>query len=326
MSVGDHLQEFGGLPTYDFPTADTEGPEKSPGVVLPVTDSVAWRIGVPSYEPEESWGAAFAEFLDTVDSTEVRALVVGCWTEAYETKPDEVFEALLAAKDRFPALRALFLGDIVGEECEISWIHQGQPTVLLEAFPELTELGVRGGQQLVFPAIRHERLRKLTVETGGMSAEVVRGIAASDLPALTHLDLWLGTSEYGGDADTTDLAPILAGTRLPSLKHLALRNSEIQDEVCAALASAPVVARLDVLDVSMGVLTDDGAAALLTGQPLTHLKFLDLHHNYLSAAMRTRLTEALAPAGVKLNLDPDDAYSDEDEDAGTVWRFVAVGE
>ncbi|GAA4600549.1 hypothetical protein GCM10023195_00170 [Actinoallomurus liliacearum] len=38
------------------------------------------------------------------------------------------------------------------------------------------------------------------------------------------------------------------------------------------MASAPVVARLEVLDLSMGTLSDDGATALLSGQPLTHLK------------------------------------------------------
>ncbi|WP_433664105.1 STM4015 family protein [Nocardia sp. CA-128927] len=325
MTVGEHLEALGGLPAFDFPTADSDGTKKAADAEkLPAPDSVAWRVA--AYDESDSWVEAFEEFLDTVDSTQVQAFIVGCWPDAYDTRPDAVFDALVAAKDRLPALRALFLGDMVAEECEISWIHQGRPTVLLEAFPKLTELGVRGGDELEFPAIRHECLEKLTVETGGLDAEVVRGIAESDLPALTHLDLWLGTTEYGGDADVTDLAPILAGTRLPSLKHLALRNSEIQDDICAALASAPVVARLDVLDVSMGVLTDDGAAALLSGQPLSHLTFLDLHHNYLSEAMRTRLTETLEPAGVRLNLDPDDADEEEDEDEGTVWRYVAVSE
>ncbi|PXX55571.1 hypothetical protein DFR70_12140 [Nocardia tenerifensis] len=315
------MAEFGGLPAFDFPADDPEFSGK-----LPEADSVAWRIGVDTYETEKTWAEAFEQFLEAVDSTAVRALIVGSWAEIYETGPEEIFDALIAAKDRLPAMRALFVGDVVGEQCEISWIHQGEATLLLDAFPELTEFGVRGGEELRFPAVRHERLRKLTVETGGMPAEVVRGIAASDLPALTHLDLWLGTAEYGGDADIDDLAPILAGTRLPSLKHLGLRNSEIQDDICAALASAPVVVRLEVLDVSMGVLTDDGVAALLTGQPLSHLTFLDLHHNYLSDAMRTRLAEALEPAGVRLDMDPGDAESDEDEDDGTVWRFVAVGE
>ncbi|MHA5051362.1 STM4015 family protein [Streptomyces sp. SD15] len=322
MTIGSHLGEFHGLPAFTFPNADAEA---SRATSLPSPESVAWRIAVDSYESDEEWEDAFARFLKAVDTTQVRALIVGAWSDVYDSAPDAVIEALVAARDRLPALRGLFLADIVMEECEISWIVQGDVSPLLDAFPDLEEFGVRGGNQLVFPPVRHERLRTLTVETGGMPAVAVRGIAGSDLPALVHLDLWLGTSEYGGDADLADLEPFLAGTRLPALAHLALRNSEIQDDICAALAAAPVVARLDVLDVSMGVLTDDGATALLTGQPLTHLKKLDLHHNYLSTALRTRLLETLQPAGVEVDADQDDAESDEEED-GTVWRFVAVGE
>ncbi|WP_055554887.1 hypothetical protein [Streptomyces sp. NBRC 110028] len=91
-------------------------------------------------------------------------------------------------------------------------------------------------------------------------------------PPIEHLALWLGLKEYADDCEVAHLAPILAGTRLPAVKRLALHNSEIQDDFCAALAAAPVVARLDEISISTGVLTDDGATALLTGQPLTHLK------------------------------------------------------
>ncbi|UUU28792.1 STM4015 family protein [Streptomyces sp. CA-210063] len=322
MTIGSHLEEFHDLPVHRFPKS-VKGPEGAAD--LPAPESVAWSIAVDSYDSEEAWEDAFARFLASVDTTEVRALVVGAWSDAYDNGPEDLIKALVAAKDRLPALRALFLGDIVMEECEISWINQGDVDPLLNAFTELEEFGVRGGQGLVFPAVRHERLRTLTVETGGMPVDAVRGVAESDLPALVHLDLWLGTSEYGGDSEVADLAPILAGTRLPALKYLALRNSEMQDDICAALASAPVVARLDVLDVSMGVLTDDGATALLTGQPLTHLTTLDLHHNYLSPAIRDRLRDSLEAEGVQVDVDADDAESDEEED-GTVWRFVAVGE
>ncbi|MDW4904154.1 STM4015 family protein [Streptomyces sp. ADMS] len=322
MTIGSHLREFHGLPAFTFPDA---GDASADGSALPSPESVAWRIAVDSYDAEEEWEDAFARFLEAVDTRQVRALVVGAWSEVYDSGPAEVIGALVAARDQLPALRALFLADIVMEECEISWIVQDDVTPLLKAFPGLEEFGVRGGSQLAFPAVRHERLRRLTVETGGMPVEVVRGIAGSDLPALGELDLWLGTSEYGGDAEVADLEPFFAGTRLPSLTHLALRNSEIQDAVCTALASAPVVARLKVLDVSMGVLTDEGATALLTGQPLTHLKKLDLHHNYVSEALRTRLLETLQPAGVEVDVDTGDADSDESDD-DTVWRFVAVGE
>ncbi|GAB4588893.1 STM4015 family protein [Nocardia sp. IFM 10818] len=321
MTIGNHLEEFYGLPVFDFPDAADLRKRKT---ALPAPDSVAWRISLSDWDSEDPWSEDFARFLVAVDSTRVRAIIVGMWNEVHDNGPEEVIEAITAAPDRFPALRALFLGDITFDECEISWINQGSVTPLLEAFPALEEFGVRGGQNLEFDAIEHARLRKLTVQTGGLPGEVARDIADSDLPALTHLDLWLGTSEYGGDTEIADLAQIFAGARLPKLRYLGLRNSEIQDEICAELAAAPVVARLEALDVSMGVLTDDGAAALLAGQPLWHLKTLDMHHNYLSEAMRARLRETLEPAGVELNLDTGDAEEDEDEDQ--VWRFVAVGE
>ncbi|MFC9652585.1 MULTISPECIES: STM4015 family protein [unclassified Streptomyces] len=317
MAISNHLRELYGLPAFDFPAAETTAK-------LPDPATVAWRISVDSYDAEEEWEAAFARFAASVDTTEVRALIVGSWSEAYESGPDEVISALVAARDRLPALRALFLGDITYMECEISWINQGLVTPLLDAFPELLEFGVRGGQGLRFPAVRHARLRSLTIETGGLDAEVVRSVAASDFPELEHLDLWLGTSWYGANANTADLAPILAGARLPRLRSLALRNSEIQDEIAVALAGAPVVAGLETLDLSMGTLGDDGAEALLGGQPLSHLKKLDLHHNYLGEAMRKRLLDTLGAAGVEIDLS--ESTEPDRESDGLEHRYTAVAE
>jgi hypothetical protein len=308
-----------GLPVHDFPGPDDEG--RTP---LPEADAVAWRVSTDTYDAEETWPEAFARFTAAVDPGRVRALVVGAWEEAYENGSEEIVRTVLDARSRLTSLRALFLGDMESEECEISWITQSDVTPLLDGFPELEAFGVRGGTGLAFPSATHRRLRTLVVETGGMPAAVVRGIAASDFPALELLDLWLGTEEYGGDCSVEDVAPILDGSRLPRLRHLALRNSDIQDHIARAAASAPVVSRLDVLDLSMGVLTDEGAEALLGGQPLTHLRKLDLHHHYLSEPMERRLREALEPAGVALSLDRDDA--EEYEWDGRVRRFVAVGE
>jgi hypothetical protein len=319
MTIGDHLHELYRLPAHTFPGPDarTEG--------LPAADAVAWRITSDVYDADEEWTNAFARFCSTVDTTRVRALVVGAWQEAYEGGSSSITEALLAARDRFPALRALFLGDMVMEECEISWIMQTDVTPLLAGFPALEEFGVRGGSRLAFTATGHDALRKLVVQTGGLPVEVVRGIGACDLPALEHLDLWLGTPDYGGDSEVADLEPILSGARLPRLRHLALRDSEMQDAVAAAVAAAPIVERLEVLDLSMGILTDDGAGALLSGQPLTHLKKLDLHHHYLSEPVEERVRQTLEPAGVEVDLDRDGAREDSEDD-GRVWRYVAVGE
>ncbi|MFF6981278.1 STM4015 family protein [Streptomyces sp. NPDC008343] len=319
MTIGTHLDMFHGLPAHNFPGPDATTDD------LPEPDSVAWRISSYMYDADEEWQKAISQFCAAVDTTRVRALIVGAWGEVFESGPSPIIEALLAARDRFPALRALFLGDIVMEECEISWINQTDVSPLLAGFQALEEFGVRGGSGLEFTALSHSALRTLVVETGGLPAEVVRGIGESDLPALEFLDLWLGTPEYGGDSETSDLEPILSGARLPRLRHLALRNSEMQDAVAAAVASAPVVERLEVLDLSMGVLTDEGAAALLSGQPLTHLRKLDLHHHYLSQAVEERVRQTLEAAGVQVDLDRDDADEDTDNN-GTVWRYVAVGE
>ncbi|MFF9392206.1 STM4015 family protein [Streptomyces griseoluteus] len=318
MTIGHHLEELYGLPAFAFP-----GPDAKAG--LPEPDAVAWRVAGDVYDAEEEWEDAFARFLATVDTTRVRALIVGAWTEAYETDSSAVTAALLAARDRLPALRALFLGDLVMEEAELSWIQQSDVSGLLTGFPELAEFGVRGGTGLEFPALEHAALRKLVVETGGLPVEVVRGVGGSGLPVLEHLELWLGDSMYGADTTVSDLEPILSGSRLPALRHLGLRNSEIQDEIAAAVASAPVVARLETLDLSMGTLGDEGAAALLAGQSLTHLAFLDLHHHYITEPLQQRLRETLEPAGVRLDLNEDNADSYENED-GTVQRFVAIGE
>ncbi|MEV3963716.1 STM4015 family protein [Nocardia sp. NPDC050193] len=321
----EHLEEFGGLPVFDFPERLDDPAPTGASVDHPEVDMVAWRLAV-DWDSEVPWVDEFDRFLEAMDSTRVRALVVGTWVhgEGDGFEPvDRVLEKLVAARDRFPALRSVFLGDITQEENEISWITQGRITDLLDAYPELTEFAVRGSGDLRFPAVRHERLEKFTIQTGGLPAEVVRGVAASDLPELTHLELWLGTPNYDGDTEIADLAPILTGERLPRLRHLALRNSEIQDEVCAALAAAPVVARLESLDVSMGILTDAGSAALLSGQPLNHLKRLDMHYNYLSPEMCARLSATLSPE-VELDLDSDDAQSYTFD--GEEIRYVSVGE
>jgi hypothetical protein len=321
-SHSGYLREFGGLPVVDWPAAGDEGKH---GRTSAAAGEVAWRVSVPCYGAEETWPEAFARFAAAVDPGQVRALVVGAWPEAYEGGSGELAEVLTAAREKLTSLRALFIGDMTSEECEISWITQSDLTPLLAAFPALEVFGIRGGSGLSFPPVRHEGLRELVVESGGLSAEVVRGIAACDFPALEKLELWLGTSWYGGDSEVADMADILSGVRLPALRSLGLCDSEIQDRIAAACASAPVVARLDVLDLSMGVLTDEGAEALLAGQPLTHLKKLDLNHNYLSEEVAEKVRQALEPAGVVLDLDRGDADEYEDED-GTVERFVSVGE
>ncbi|MDW6058772.1 STM4015 family protein [Streptomyces sp. FXJ1.4098] len=319
MNYAEHIEELHGLPAFDFPA-----PDKVPD--LPEPEAVAWRLSCDPYRsgPDIGFADCFQRFLDTVDTTRVRALIFGVWGAAYEDDSSVVIEPLVAAKDRFPALEAFFVGDIEAEQAEISWIEQSDVTLVLDAFPRLRELKIRGGTKLQFPAVKHEHLHTLCFESGGLPGAVVRGVGDSELPALERLEMWLGVAEYGGDSTVADLAGLLSGGRFPALRHLGLQNSEIQDEIATAVAAAPIVAQLASLDLSMGILTDAGAEALLEGQPLTHLKALDLHHNFFSEAMEQRLRDALEPSGVQLDLSE---KGDEDDDGeGEVWRYTAVAE
>lgn len=309
MSVHEHLKAFYGLPVHEL--------GEDPGADLPEPDSVAWRISGDGYDMGDSTvTTSLAGLLERVDASRIRAIVVGWWGAGWEGERSDVPIAALA-EAQLPALEAIFLGDIVSEESEISWIEHGDITPLLEAYPQLRRLEVRGGTGLTMRPVSHDELRVLRFETGGLPAGVVRAVGASTLPALEHLELWLGEEQYSGDSRTDDWSGILAGTGLPALRHLGLQDSEVQDEVAAAVAAAPVVARLESLDLSMGALTDEGAEALLSGQPLTHLKRLNLRYHYLSEAMVERVAAALP--GVEVDL-TDQQEPDDD------WRFVEVSE
>jgi len=319
MSDADRLHELLGLPAVDFQRG-------SKGEDRPSAGAAAWRISVDPYASDDAnvtWEDAFNAFLEAVDPSGVEALIIGQWGETYEQTSAYPIGLVVAAAGRLTSLRAVFVGDLTAEEAEISWIEQSDVTTLLTAFPDLTHLGVLGGTDVLFPPVKHASLRGLTMESGGLPAEALRGVLDSELPALERLDLWLGVSAYGGDAVVPDMAPLLAGSRFPRLRHLGLRNSELQNEIAAAIGSAPVVAQLRSLDLSNGTLGDEGAAALLDGQPLTHLTSLDLHHHFLTEAMERRVLEALEPHGVSVDLS---GRCEPWNDLGPEGRYTAVAE
>ncbi|WP_045746585.1 STM4015 family protein [Actinoplanes rectilineatus] len=307
MDIDDDLETFAGLPVRDVED-DSDGPDDPA--------AVAWRFSA-GYGEADRIPELFAEILERTGPAGPTALIFGNWGGAMEERFP--IGLLLDNVDRLPNLRAVFAGDMSSEECEISWIKQVDVTPLLTAFPRLECLWVRGSDGLVLTPVRHENLRELSFQSGGLPVTVVRAVGACDLPALEELDLWLGIAEYGGETTVDDLAPILSGRPFPALTHLGLRNSEIQDQVAAAVASAPVVAKLTVLDLSMGTLGDEGVEALLAGQPLTHLERLDVSHHFVSPELAQRLVDELP--GVEV-----DISDEQDEDDEEFGRYTAVDE
>jgi hypothetical protein len=292
-------------------------------------------------DEDQTWLDVFASFLADPKSGEVTALIVGNWgyDDMLESSED-VVQALVAAREQLPNLRVLFLGDVTFTECEMSWINQSDVSPLFSAYPKLEHFRIRGASNLSFGNLQHDRLKSLAVETGGMPLQLLNEALGAQLPELEHLELWLGSSEYGWNGQVENLAPLLAGELFPNLTYLGLRNSEITDQIAAALAASPIMERLRTLDLSLGTLGDEGMEALLGNPYLTRLEKLDLHHHYLSPQMVYRLTGAqsegieleapiietsVPPLGTQIQLDVSDPKQ-EDEYDGERHRYVSVGE
>lgn len=319
-------------PFIDLPVEPYRGPDGAAAV----TDhsAVAWHLSFDrSRRGSPAFVDVFRSFCEHVRTEEVREVLIGTWDELGNHGSEEVVSLLCEAADRLPALRALHLGDIPWEQSEISWITQSDVTPLLEAFPRLRQLVVRGGGVRLRP-VRHDELRLLRVETGGLPASTARAVGASDLPALHRLELWMGEEEYGADSGVEDLAGILSGERLPSLRHLGLQNSEYQDDIAAGVATAPVVRRLRSLDLSMGALGDAGATALLAGQSLAHLATLDLSHHFMSDEVMGQVRRRMRSLEVEVDLG-DQLEEEHDCEEGAEggpececvrYRYAAVGE
>ncbi len=257
-------------------------------------------------------------FLDTDAAADAPGIVIGAWhSDDPQMTSAKVIEFLAQSAAKLPSLAGIYIGDITSEENEMSWIQQSDLSPLLQAFPNLQMLRARGGEGLKLSQPKHAKLRGLALETGGMSVEVIRSIGASEFPALEHLELWLGTDEYGADYTVPDLQPILSGARFPSLKYLGLRNCQAADELAAVVVNSPLMTQIETLDLSLGVLTDDGARALLMMPLDSTVKNLNLHYNYISQELIHQL-KAL-PMAVDVSRPSDLDLNDE-------WRFVAVGE
>jgi hypothetical protein len=310
MSIYENLKSFAGLPVVEF---------KKSGDIKDFS-SVAPRVRC-EYDNKETLDELLAVLLDQPGAANITALVLGAWMEngeSYDVDPGKAIEYLVARKDRLSGLKALFIGDIISEENEISWIGQTDIAPIWGNFPELEEIGVRGSNGLRLSRINHAKLRKLVVQAGGLPKVVVHDALEANAP-LEHLELWLGTDDYGGDSSNADLEPLMSGKLFPQLKSLGLCNSVYSDAIAERLATSPLLDRIAVLDLSRGTLTDKGAKALIASGKLGRLESLNIAHHYVSEAMVAELKRAVP------NLDATDHQEAEDYD-GEAQYYVAVSE
>lgn len=230
-------------------------------------------------------------------ANEIEALVFGLWTD--DRTSASIVNALVEANQKLTNLKAVFVGDIQDLEYYISPMRLTNFSPLLEAYPNLEVLQVRGtngngpdrgdiGLEFA-PALKHEKLKALIVESGVISHLSISQICKLELPALEYLELWLG-SYFEVYHSINDLMPIISGV-FPKLKYLGLRKSEYSDDIAFRIVNSPIVENLVELDLSMGNLGDDGAEALLKCPAISQLDTLNVSENYLTDQMLEKLNK-----------------------------------
>lgn len=308
--ISSHLESFAGYAVKSWGIGDK----------LENLEKTIYRIAV-DYDDDITWADKFNAYLAQPHAEQTRGIVLGMYSdEMFEESSASILELLINAKDKLPLLDTIFVNDVISEENEISWIINADNAPLIHAFPKLKHFGTRGGNELSFNNLNAPLLETLIVQSGGLDSSTIIDITNANLPNLKHLEIYLGTDDYGFSGSVNDLAPILQD-RFNQLTYLGLKNCEIQDDIAIAVANAPVTAHLKTLDLSLGVLTDKGGQALLESTKLNNLMFLDLNYNYFSENMAEQLEAFAKSKGFKIDVSSDADY-DEDDD----WRYVCIGE
>jgi hypothetical protein len=311
---GDNVSIFANRQVKNF--------DSEVGITDPVGTAYALRC---DYDEEENAVDKLAELLQHPEAGKLEALVIGAWSgELTDYSSSAIIEALVVASYKLANLKALFIGDIHYEESEISWILQSDISPILQAYPNLEILQVRGGTGLEFSPVQHDNLEALIVETGGLNPDTIAQICACNLPNLTHLELWLGSAEYGGHSSVDDLNSILIEAVFPNLVYLGLRNSTYSNDIAKTVINSPLINSIKILDLSMGTLTDEGADILIKSPEVRQIEILNISENYLSDDKVALLSLQESRGNFNVHVMTNEQKKDDyDEEA---YRYCSVAE
>ena len=246
-------------------------------------------------EEEKSCETMVPDILVDPEFVNLEEVVIGCWGEAWDDDDgaQTIINDIIENKEKFSHIKSLFVGDMDFEECEVSWIIQGNYEKLFEAMPQLEKLTIKGSTGLELGKVNAPNLRSLEIICGGLPKEVIQSVRDANLPALEELRLYIGVDDYGFDGSIEDIKELLEKSNFPKLEILGLCDSEIQDEICEAVLASKYMKQIKRLELSMGSLTDKGGQLLLDKFPeFPNVKYLDVHYHFLSDEMMKKL-EAL---------------------------------
>ena len=135
--ISEHATDWLGLPVKLF---DAELSEKG------VSDyaNTIYRLAL-DWNADPDFVTLFSRFVSNPASAQTPAIIIGQFHgDDPSQSSEEVVQQLIAAKAKLPNLRGIFIGDIISEENEISWIIQTDVSPLLAAYPQLEHLRLRG--------------------------------------------------------------------------------------------------------------------------------------------------------------------------------------
>lgn len=263
-----------------------------------------------------------ADILADSDFKALDEVIIGCWGEAWEDEDGAavIINDIISHKEQFDHIKSLFIGDMDFEECEVSWIVQGNYEKLFEAMPQLEKLTIKGSNELVLGKVNAPNLRSLEIICGGLPKDVIESIRDAKLPALEELKLYIGVEDYGFDGSIEDIKELLEKSDFPKLKSLGLCDSEIQDDVCELALNSKYMNQIERLELSMGSLTDKGGQLLVDKLPeFPNVKELDIHYNFLSDEMVEKLET------LPIEVDADE-QNEPDEYDGEIYYYPMLTE
>ncbi len=233
------------------------------------------------------------QILNDPDLSSLDEIVVGCWGESYDNGAQAIIDVFVNNPDAFANISSLFIGDMDYEECEVSWIEQGNYSKLWAALPNLKKLTIKGATELELGAISHAKLESLELISGGLPSNVLASIAKADLPKLEKLNLYIGVEDYGFSGDIAEVKAVVDQCKnFPSLKYLGIGDSELQDEIAEYVMNCKVLESLETLDFSNGTLSDVGAKSILEKKDrLVALKTLNLNYHFMSDTMMETISK-----------------------------------
>lgn len=279
-----------------------------------------YQYDYDQYEDGKGPKTMVEDILSDPEFGQVTDLTIGSWGDACGDSCQEILDGITDNKDRFAHVEKLFVGDMDYEECEVSWIMQGNYGRLWKALPGLKELAIKGSTDLILGDVEHENLESLTIICGGLGTSVFEELKRAKLPSLKKLVLYIGIDNYGFDGSKDTVEEFLEKSDFPNLVHLGIEDSEIQDELAQVVLESKYMSQIHTLDLANGTLTDKGGALLLEKLPqFPNIQVLDVHYHYMSQDMVKKLNQL--PIQVDAS-EPNEA----EEYHGEIWMSAMLTE